>query len=66
MVSVDSTPLPRVVVTRQEAAEMLGMSVDTFDDYVRPRLPMIRTGRRLYVRVRDLEAWAEENRVRIF
>jgi hypothetical protein len=58
-------PPHRITVSRQEAAAMLSLSVDAFDEHVRPRLPMIRVGRLLLISVRDLEQWVEENRVRI-
>lgn len=56
----------RLLVGRDEAAEMLGISVDHFDEYVRPHLPAIKVGRRLLFRVKRLEEWSERNEVRIY
>lgn len=55
-------PLPRVAVTREEAALMVGMgSVDSFERYIQPHIRMIRCGRMRLVPVRELERWADEN-----
>lgn len=59
-------PGSRLLVGRIEAAEMLGMSVDHFDKYVRPNLPAIPLGRRLLFRVDRLAEWAERSEVRIY
>jgi excisionase family DNA binding protein len=52
---------PRILVTKAEAAELLGMSVDSFERYVQPYIRAIRKGRLIRFRVSDLERWAEEN-----
>lgn len=56
----------KLLVGRQEAAEMLGMSVDHFDEYVRPNLPAIAIGRRLLFRVERLSEWIDRMEVRIY
>lgn len=45
---------------------MLGMSVDHFDEYVRPNLPAIPIGRRLLFRVERLSEWIDRMEVRIY
>jgi len=53
-------PVPRVTLTREEAADSLGMSLDSFERYVQPDIRVIRLGRMMLVAVADLEAWAAE------
>jgi len=38
-------PVPRVTLTREEAADSLGMSLDSFERYVQPDIRVIRLGR---------------------
>jgi excisionase family DNA binding protein len=54
-------PIPRVSLTRAEAAAALGLSLDSFERYVQGSLRMIRLGRMRLVPVSELERWAEEN-----
>jgi len=56
-----SASMPRILVTKAEAAEILGMSVDSFERYVQPYIRAVRKGRLIRFRVSDLEHWAEEN-----
>lgn len=54
------SPLPaRVLVTREEAAAMLAMSVDSFERYAQPHVKLVRLGSLVLVAVSDLTAWAE-------
>lgn len=54
-----TTPVPRVALTREEAAAALGMSVDSFERHVQPDLPIIRRGKLRLIAVVALEQWAE-------
>jgi hypothetical protein len=54
-------PVPRVTLTKSEAAVALGISVDSFERHVQPDLRVIRRGRMRLVPVRELERWAAEN-----
>jgi excisionase family DNA binding protein len=57
-------PDHRIALSQQEAAETLGMSVDTFREYVQPNLRVVRCGRlRTYPRS-ELETWVDENAIR--
>ena len=38
-------PVPRVALTRAEAAASLGVSLDSFDRHIQPELRIIRRGR---------------------
>jgi hypothetical protein len=53
--------VPRLALTRAEAADCLGMSVDSFERHVQPEVRLIRRGRMRLVPVRELERWAKEN-----
>lgn len=45
---------PRLAVRKSEAAELLGLSDESFDRYVRPHLPVVRLGTVRLYRVSDL------------
>jgi hypothetical protein len=51
-------PVPRVALTRDEAAAALGMSLDSFERHVQPELRIIRRGKLRLVPVPELERWA--------
>jgi hypothetical protein len=57
----DSRPVPRIALTRLEAAVSLGMSVDSFERYVQPDIRLVRCGRLRLAPVSELERWVEEN-----
>lgn len=56
--------VPRVTLTKPEAAAALGISVDSFKRHVQPELRIIRRGRMRLVPLRELERWATENAAR--
>jgi len=60
---VRSRAVPRVALTKSEAAEALGISIDSFERHVQPELRVIRRGRMRLVPLRELERWAAENAV---
>jgi hypothetical protein len=51
----------RLALTRTEAAEAIGMSLDSFERYVQSDLRLIRRGRIRLVPVGELERWVVEN-----
>jgi len=53
-----TAPVPRVALTREEAAASLGMSLDSFERHVQPHLKLIRVGRVRLVPIAELEQWA--------
>ena len=53
--------VPRLALTRPEAAAALGMSLDSFERYVQPDLRLVRRGKLRVVPVRELERWLERN-----
>ncbi len=56
--------VPRLALTRAEAAASLGVSSDYFDKHVAPSLPMVRLGRRCLVPVAALEKWLTQSATR--
>jgi hypothetical protein len=56
----DPKPL-RLAHPREEAAEMLGMSLDSFERYVQPDVKLVRRGRLRVVPHSELERWVEQN-----
>jgi hypothetical protein len=53
--------VPRVALSRQEAARSLGMSLDSFERHVQPELKLIRRGKLRLIPLVELERWAIEN-----
>ena len=56
--SGELAPIPRVALTREEAADSLGISLDSFERHVQPEVRMIRRGKLRLVPVAELERWA--------
>jgi hypothetical protein len=54
-------PVPRVALTREEAAAALGVSLAHFRRHVQPHLRLIRSGSCRLVPIVELERWAQEN-----
>jgi excisionase family DNA binding protein len=54
-----SRTLPRLAVSPDEAAEILGVSRDYFDEHVIGELHVIRRGRRILVALTELERWLD-------
>ena len=57
----DTSNVPRLALTRAEAAEAIGVSLDSFERHVQPELRIIRRGRMRLIPLRELERWATEN-----
>lgn len=55
--------MSRLLLTRQEAAEALGMSLSHFQRHVQPYLRCVYSGQLRLYRLADIEAWIEENAV---
>lgn len=54
----DLAPVPRVALTRSEAAAALGISLSHFERHVQPDLRLIRSGKARLVPVTELDRWA--------
>lgn len=57
----DLAPIPRLALTREEAAAALGMSVDSFERHVQPTIRMVRLGRMRLVPIAEIDRWLDEN-----
>jgi hypothetical protein len=51
--------VPRLLLTRREAATSLGISLSHFQRFVQPQLPCVYSGQLRLYRVADLERWTE-------
>jgi excisionase family DNA binding protein len=56
--------IPRYTLTRVEAARSLGISLDSFEEYVQGELRLVRVGRLVLVPVAELERWVAQNAAR--
>jgi hypothetical protein len=54
----------RLAYSKAEAAEALGISVDSVERYVWPDVKLLRMGRLVLVPVVELERWIERNAAR--
>ncbi len=59
--SAQPARVPRVALSRMEAAQSLGMSLDSFERHVQPELKLIRRGKLRLIPLVELERWAIEN-----
>lgn len=53
--------LPRLAITKAEAADALGVSVDFLEDHVMRELRVVRRGRRLLIPLDELARWLDKN-----
>lgn len=54
----------RLALSKTEAAEALGVSVDFLERHVMGELRVVRRGRRRLIPMRELERWLEQNAAR--
>jgi hypothetical protein len=54
-------PIPRLALSREEAAAALGMSLNSFERHVQPTIRLVRLGRMRLIPVGELERWLSEN-----
>jgi len=57
----DTAPIPRLALTREEAAAAIGIGLDSFERYVQPTIRLVRLGRMRLVPVHELERWLEQH-----
>ena len=53
--------IPRLAVSREEAAQALGVSVDFLEDHVLHELRIVRRGRKVLIPVSEVERWLQRN-----
>lgn len=56
--------LDRLAVSKQEAADALGVSIDFLEQHVMHELRVVRRGRRRLIPVPELERWLSSNAAR--
>lgn len=61
----DRPTTARLALTRAEAAEALGMSLDSFERHVQSELRIVRRGKLRLVPLREIERWLDENAARV-
>jgi hypothetical protein len=54
-----ASQVPRVLLSRREAAAALGVSLRHFERHVQPYIRCVYSGQLRLYRLRDLEQWAE-------
>jgi hypothetical protein len=57
---VRAATVPRMLLSRREAAAALGVSLRHFQRHVQPFVPCVYSGQLRLYRPRDLERWAED------
>jgi len=57
----DTAPIPRLALSREEAAASVGMSLDSFERHIQPSLRLVRLGRMRLVAISELERWLDEH-----
>lgn len=53
--------VPRLGLTRREAATALGMSLNSFERHVQPSIRLVRSGKLRIVPVGEIERWLKDN-----
>ncbi len=57
--------LPRLSISPGEAAEMLGVSRDFFDEHIKPELRIVRRGSKtILISIAELERWLDKSAAR--
>ncbi len=54
-------PVPRLLLSRKEAAASLGMSLDTFERRVQPVIKLVPCGQLVLVALGELEGWCDDH-----
>ena len=54
-------PVPRLALSKPEAAAAIGVGPDYFEEHVAPALRIVRVGRRKLVPITELERWLSEH-----
>jgi hypothetical protein len=60
----EKPPVTRLALSKREAAEAIGCSVDFLEEHVWPDLKVIRRGRLCFVAVAELQRWLDREATR--
>ena len=61
MGSVPAPTVPRLALSKTEAADALGVSVDFLEQHVLHELRIVRRGRRRLIPLTELQRWIDSN-----
>ena len=56
-----SVSVPKIALSREEAAEALSVSLATFERAIQPELSVVRVGSRRLIPTAELERWVEQH-----
>jgi len=59
------TPVIRLALSKSEAAEAIGCSVDFLEEHVWPELRIVRRGRLSFVAITELQRWLDKEAHRL-
>jgi excisionase family DNA binding protein len=59
--SVSASTVPRLALSKTEAADALGVSIDFLEQHVLHELRIVRRGRRRLIPLAELQRWIDNN-----
>jgi excisionase family DNA binding protein len=59
--SVSASSVPRLALSKTEAADALGVSIDFLEQHVLHELRIVRRGRRRLIPLGELQRWIDNN-----
>ena len=59
--SIPATTVPRLALSKTEAADALGVSIDFLEQHVLHELRIVRRGSRRLIPLTELQRWIENN-----